>query len=152
MTEGTGMWPNTKTQAHADAHAQVRGEIRAAMHDAGRNTERRLQAHAEDSRIRDQVGAMSDQRAYGSGTEDPRGHRHLHGHFQSGGNREMPPYSGPSDYDLGGDDRVGSEHDYQNAPHPSFPDLGAVGQKREVSWGGDDGKPAYDHSQSGRRR
>jgi hypothetical protein len=107
------------------------------MHDAGRNTSRRLLAHAEDSRVRDEVGAMSDQRAYGSGTEDPRGHRHLHHHFESGGNMEMPPYSGPSDYDLGGDSRVGSEHNYQDVSHPEFPDLGATGQGLNVDWAND---------------
>jgi hypothetical protein len=65
---------------------------------------------------------------------------------------EMPPYSGPRGYDLGGDDRVGSEHKYQPVT-TSYPEAREGGSNRiEPSWGGDDCLPAHDLSQDGGRR
>jgi hypothetical protein len=77
----TGPFANKTDAHHAEEHDAARANLSRAManpHDA-----RRLwHTRAEDERIKAEVGARSDGRAYGSGTEgQPRGHRPLHDHY-----------------------------------------------------------------------
>jgi hypothetical protein len=150
-SDGAAPYANPQDLDHAAEHSHVRAELARAMGDPKHSEDDYLYWRAEDSRVRDEVGARSDGRAYGSGvTNDTRGHRHLHHHFESGGNVEHA-YSGPRSYHTGGDQQLGSEHVYQHVEH-TYPGLGATGEKRVPMWDTTPGKPAHDHSQERRRR
>jgi hypothetical protein len=82
---GPGVFINRQDQAHADEASHNRAEMARAM-GKPKDVEELNRVRAEDSRIRDEVGIRSDGRAYGSGSTNPRGHRLLHEHFETGGN------------------------------------------------------------------
>jgi hypothetical protein len=92
----TGPFANKTDSHHSEEHDAARANLSRAManpHDA-----RRLwHTRAEDERIKAEVGARSDGRAYGSGVEgQPRGHRPLGPHYDHGN-------GGYKQYDEGDD-------------------------------------------------
>lgn len=136
MPRNPGQYANSHLADLAEAAALNRAELGDTMASKKQGAAH-LQARAQHSHINDLAGAISDQRAYGSGTVQPRGHRPLHKHFATGGNTENP-YAGPS----GGYQQKVTHYD---SPAPSNP-------KQTPAWGGDDKLPAVDHSQNSRRR
>lgn len=121
-------YANTQDAQHAEGHSHVRAGLARTM-DSKHSQHEHLHWRAEDSRIRDEVGARQDGRAYGSGvTNDARGHRLLHHHFATGGNQERPR-SGPPTWPT-----------TKEAHYPQ-----TASNRHEPSWAGDT-LPAYDHS------
>jgi hypothetical protein len=126
--EPAAPYANSQDLARAEEASHNRAEMAHAMGQP-KDVEEYLRVRAEDSRIRDEVGARSDGRAYGSGsTNDPRGHRHLHEHFARAFHQEHA-YAGPESHDLreyGYDDDYGYAHGYQGTryqdTHARYPD------------------------------
>jgi hypothetical protein len=125
---------NRQDADHAEQSSHNRAELARAM---GKPKEVHALNHAraEESRIRDEVGAKADQRAYGSGsTNDPRGHRLLHDHFAQA-DQQGRPYSGPHSYHTGGNQHRGSEHRYQEHARTHYPAASDSGQAHRITHG-----------------
>jgi len=76
---GSGMWPNQGLQDLANELAEARGRYAVAIANP-KDTIELNEVKAELTRLEQEVGAISDKRAHGSGCDaDRRGIRDLHG-------------------------------------------------------------------------
>jgi hypothetical protein len=117
------MFSSKVLQDAADALSEARGRFAVAMANP-KDTIELNEAKAELARLQDIVGAISDQRAYGSGCDyDRRGHRDLHGHDETGANDVL--YAGTRRYlDQ---DQTGAHVD----------EARVTNQRAQVDWDGD---------------
>jgi hypothetical protein len=93
---GSGMRPNQGLQDLANELAEARGRYAVAMANP-KDTIELNEAKAELTRREQEVGAISDKRAYGAGCDfDRRGIRDLHDHGETGANNEL--YAGTQRY------------------------------------------------------
>jgi hypothetical protein len=133
---GSGMWPNQGPQDLANELAAARGRFAVAMANP-KDTIELNEAKAELTRLEQEVGAISDKRAYGAGCDaDRRGIRDLHGHGETGAQDVL--YSGTYRY-LN-----------QKTTEAHYDEAKVTGQRANPSWAADT-LPAHDHSQDRRR-